>query len=256
MARPKFRFGVSMASFLPHVIGGAKWFADEALKSGFEIFQNLPLNGISGDEWFCQLPWSAYKEGDWNALENLLQAVFHQLGADLKPASIHDWIAFPSSFNAKYVRTKIAGRSIEHDFHLASKGKLVEINPSIGMSAKEIAEKAQVEGYELGLDTGHIFDPRDDRDLFAFGKPRWPFGSSYNEILQTIPILAPVKVVHVKDPFFEADQEVIRQFLASPNLLPQIDVILEFVPEWMSPLEAMNRAIKYLAKTKKLFGVS
>lgn len=257
VARPHIETGISLASMIPESLGNASNVCWWAIEFGYQFFQTLPLRGIVGNEWFCGEEYSRDKENAWNPVDSIWDGVFHRLGGDFKPAKLHDGILFPDQFTCDIVFDKLAGREVAHDFESVSDGKLLEINPGIGVSATKIVKRAENEGIELVSDTAHLFDPFVSNFPFDFGKPKWPMGSTYGELLATIPVFAPhIRAVHLKGLNLH-HAEVVRCLLACPNLKPEIDVIAEYKPNPFAKYDEVLRTMqKFLHNSKNLFQVS
>lgn len=251
---PELEFGISLASLLPHTINDWWWphgspsNVASRLSLVYTFFQTLNLKGTKGTEWYCQPPWSRYKEDAWNAVYGLGQVIRGEYGEAMATSTLADYLFFPDPWTGDQVFKRMAGRHVCHKFGEDLESRLVEISPKLGLSIADFAQTAESGGYELCLDTAHMLE-----DL-----PRGnPFGQTINERIAAVDEIAHlVRLVHLKDTE-GGHRRVVERLLRSPNLKPHIDVVAEFVPNpRMSENQAIARARRFLISAQRLFQVA
>lgn len=231
-----FRFGISLASLLPwsmrswfwpfgSPLRAASWAAD----AGYDFLQALPLRGMTGGEFWPR--YVLYKEGAWNPVNGLMQALLHLPGGEGMPSSLRDWIAFPRVGRCHDVANRLPGTRIRHE---QLPYQLYEVNPDSGNTIEEIIQSCKQDRVSLVLDPEHLL--RDSRQ-----RPGWsPFGDTEDERFAAIEMLAPyVRVVHVKTTWDGPTGRVFRDLFGNDSA-QDIDFVAEFTPSMSGP--AMVRA--------------
>lgn len=253
---PEFRFLASILSMMPHTLydtylplgGSADRVCGRLLMLGIEGFQTGPIRGVTGREWFCQPEWSKYKEGAWNGVYSFWQAATRRWGEAMEPSTLADYVVFPDPWEAERVFLRLAGRHVSHDFG-GDPDLLTEIKPEHNVaSAREMVHIAEAGGYELVLDTQHAL--RNHRQRRGYS----PFGQTLRDRIAAVDEYAHlVRAVHLKSTE-GADRALIERFLRCPGLKPQIDVILEPIPNLGdSEDRAIYKMDRMLKSAKRLF---
>ncbi len=220
----QYHFGISLASLIPqNVFFPIEEIVEALAELGFEFLQGGPFRGVSGYENFA-IP-VKYKEPTWNGVDSLSQALFGQ-GDDFEKADLKDWLAFPETWIADQVFHRLPGRVVSHEFSAGD--RLVELNPKIKMTAEKIVDKCQREGYDLVIDTKHMFEDNAKFDPLFDRMPNH-FGRTVDEKLAKIRIISPsVDLLHVKATD-GLDRRILDEFLRSPHR-QQLDVLAEYPP--------------------------
>lgn len=253
---PKFNFLASILSMMPHSLydtylplgGSADRVCGRLRMIGLQGFQTGPIRGVTGREWFCGPDWSKYKEGTWNGVYSFWQAATRRWGEAMEPSTLADYVVFPDPWDAERVFRRLAGRHVSHDLDGGS-DRLFEVKPEHNvLSAREMAEIAEVNGCETVCDTQHAL--RDHRQRRGYS----PFGLTVRDRIAAVDEYAhTVRAIHLKS-VEGADRALIERFLRCPNLKPEIDVILEPIPNLA---DSEDRAIynmdRMLKSAKRLF---
>ncbi|MCX6810278.1 MAG: hypothetical protein NTY30_00870 [Candidatus Berkelbacteria bacterium] len=240
----KIRFGISLASLIPHSLLSAMMVARWAKEAGYQFLQGIPLRGMSGRERF-PLP-MYYVEKAWNPVRSFGQARRHEPGAEGMPSCLNDWIASPSPEKCAEIFDHLPGRVISHHFENAS-GYLVELCPELDMTPDEIAFKCRTEGYGLVLDTEHISRNYRENDEKHAGM------TSSLITGDVVRILAPhIQVVHVKNTDPDLSDAVFVKYLLQSNHRDEIDFVAEFKPAMMLPGATRQHMFDFLCQMKQL----
>ena len=225
---------------------------DAALAIGYDGVQMLPIRGATGMEEGVLL-W----ERAWNPVDNLVQALTHQLGAAGMASCINDWVVSPSSRCCQKVEDLLSGRNdltqVAHDFG-SRVNSLVELHPELVLGPSEIVEKIQSRHRKgLVVDTYHL--RRENR----YGEVNSLLVDGHWE--PVIDALAPyIRVVHIHpnnltsflaEPLESVEAEIIRHLKqAGANLSNTI-----WVAEYEPPKIALVDKTTSLSIAREFLGV-
>lgn len=257
------RFGISTMSLWPRSMfnftATAKWLAD----LGYDCLQVVCQRGIYGMEKTA-IP-VEYIEKAWNPVWSpiqglpILKNILALYGDEKLPASIVDWLAFPTPPSCYQTWCRLQMRTprpqaISHNFFDAVKsgGRLVEVHPELGLTVTEIMGMCQRQGCGLVIDTAHQY--RDWRDMKKDGQKPHPLGATVEERVAAVALLAPyVQLLHIKSVTNELDRQVVGTLMnARPTNLQA--VIAEYKPCTDSLLHPQDFAHDFLNDMRELVG--